>query len=281
MPYAKRRYSKRQPYSRRTAATKIARAYRKKATSKVFTAKVNRVIARKTETKMRSAQICNNAQVYGAGLSLPGSLTSYGLCIANIWHHMTVAQGTSQQQRIGNSINPKSLRLSGVVKSNQFASSTNNSTLGFELHMILYKYKTANTGDPSRIVSLTNNQAGAIDGTAQRSLLPWNKDEYIIKKHRVFKMRCMPVHANIAEVPPSSDPVALAVNPQPSSYTAFQRFRVTVPTPKVLKFGDGQDTPHEQCSLGFYVVDGSGNSLAASQTRATVYCDATLRYTDS
>ena len=100
------------------------------------------------------------------------------------------------------------------------------------------------------------NTTGAVTYELMNSLYPWNRDSYIIKKHRVFKMRPL---AQVTSV--STDHNALA-NPQYSNAPAFQRFVQNIPISKKLIYADQNTTPsNDWVGVAFYIINGDGTNL--------------------
>lgn len=292
MPYGYRRarspyrrvggYKRRAPSTNRYAsATKIQRVFRRKAARKVFTRRVNSIVSRKMETKIRTIQLMNQQDIWGAGLSTVGTITQNGHLIPNLFDSLVLNQGLTDQNRIGNETQTRSLRLRGFVKSKPYNNSTNTSFFPLELHMIIFKKKASADGNPDNLKSLANTTTGPIDGSAQNTLLPWNKDLYTIYTHKVWKLRSIPAIVS-QTVGATND----AVIPNPgygaSTNPSFVRFSVKVPCPKKLKFNDGLNKPtNSYLSVGFYYIDGSGDALGALQKRAAVSMDMVYSYADA
>ena len=110
-------------------------------------------------------------------------------------------------------------------------------------------------------------------GTVLNSLYPYNKDKYIIRKVRVFKMR--PLNSGI-----SATSSAL-LNSQQSNAPAYRRFVETIDIHKELKYNDQSNVPaNDWCGVSFFVINGDNSALANTQIRALCSMDAVLRYKD-
>jgi hypothetical protein len=59
----------------------------------------------------------------------------------------------------------------------------------FELHMVLYKYKQSNVYADNTLKIYPGNTTGPIDSTIINSLYPYNRDQYQIKKVKIFKLK--------------------------------------------------------------------------------------------
>ena len=249
-------------------------------------ARVNQIINKKTETKLRTYTWANDVIISGGGLSLTGSLQSeYGMILPNLQDLIPLTQGTTQQTRVGNEITPKTLNVKGLIYSQPFDSKTNNSPLPFEVHLILYKYKQDPiTNDPIKIKQLNSDATGPINGSALVDMCPWNKDQYVIYKHRIWRLKPNPAYTILTD--PGTPPALPLIDPINSSFGSqtnrfFERFSLNIPIPKKFTYGDGLSTPSNfRMGLGMYIINGDGKAVAYNQVRAKVDLRATLYYTD-
>jgi len=285
---ARRSYRPRGGYRRRassttrnSAAKKIQRTYKRRAARKVFARRVNAVVTKKLEKKTRFVPWCNQQLIWGNGLSTVGIATQNGHLIPNLFD-FTISQDVTDAGRVGNEVLTRSCTLRGFIRSEQHNNATNNSTMPFEVHMILYRKKNdILNADPSTIKQGLANNSVAIDGTAINSLYPWNRDLYTIYTHKVWKMRALPVASTVVTTQ-TQDAVVFNPGTGACDNPAFRRFSVKCPCPKKLKFTDGVYKPvNAHLACGFWVVDGSGQQLATSQKRASVYMDLVYTYSDA
>lgn len=230
------------------------------------------------EKKYRSFTLANEAPIKGGGLDSG----SKGFCIPNLYSVMPLQQGTNNQQRVGNDINVKKLNLRGFIKAEMY-STTNNSSLPFEVHLILYKAKKDPTGVPNYLKSLQNNTQGPITGQVANDMQPWNHDQYLIKKLRTWKFKSPPyaTHTDIAGTSVTQPGFIFGSEYGSSTNVHFQRFSINVPTPKKLVFKDGSNVvENDWIGIGLWVQNGDGASIAATQVRASLYMDGAIYYTD-
>ena len=292
MAYARKR-------TRKTVAPKRRRAVRKPRVTKAVKNYVARAVRKTEEVKQKT---CYPVSMYntddyqhitGGGLGMPdvsGQDAQNGYLIPNIWSSaakLSPEQGTMADQRIGNRVKPLSLVMRGFIKIMAYNPQSNHSELPFEVHCLVYKRKSFANGDPANLVIGTSGKPTVIDGTAECSLLQWNKDEYIIYKHRVWRMRQpTSMHADapfrMTDSNVGTGTVAANINTGRASNPFFKRFAMRLPTPKFLRFNEGQTAPvNAALSVGFYIINGDGKELGADQVRCTLFMSQTLKYTDA
>jgi len=236
-----------------------------------FNDRVRRVIHGEAETKEKVVNIFSQSNIHGVGLDATVSPAN-GLTQSNILQVLAIGQGENQEEREGNKIQDCRLRLRGFIQSKEY-SATNTSTYPYEVHMVFFKEKKSIGNDNTQLKQLPNNNTGIVDGTIINSLYPFNKDKYIIRKVRVFKMR--PLNSGI-----SSTSSAL-LNSQQSNKPAYRRFVETIDIHKELKFNDQSSVPdNDWIGVSFYVINGDGQALPSTQVRALCSMDAVLRYKD-
>ena len=260
---------------------------RPKATG-AFAKRVRTVLFKEAETKLKVLTFMDQESIPRSGLQSTNTGKSMdGKNIPNLWgvnldhesgdgktpNFFALARGTEQEQFIGNQISDPVINFRGFVTSKPW-SSTNNSVLPYEFHILVYKNKLSPAvGNPNGILSAPNNELKRITGTASDSMFAWNRDGYVIKKHMVMRMR--PRMKTL-----SNDSVQ---NGDLSNAPVFRRFGFRVKLKKVLKFPDSQtypDDPDGNVSIGMYVLDGSGNALGSDQSRCTVSLVGALRFKD-
>ena len=257
-------------YRRRTPVkpkAKPKRTYRRKAPPKAtFERRVKTVLNKQAETKLKVINLSNDS-ILGTGLQI-GTL---GFTVNNILASVAMTQGTQQGQRIGNQVSNAHLNVKGFVKTMP-NSATNLSLLPFEVHILFYKVKSSIIATSDLLKQYPANVEGPITGHVETTLYPYNTNKYTIKKRLVFKMR--PLSYN------SGTPSSL-INGQQSNAPAFRRFGCKIPISKVLKYSDGGIVPNNDwCAMSAFIIDGSGEPLPATDVRAVVYMDASLRWDD-
>jgi hypothetical protein len=236
-----------------------------------FNKRVLQVINRNSETKMKIVEIFSDQDITGFGMKTVGGATQ-GVSNRNILSTIALAQGTEQEQRIGNEVGSCKLRLRGYVQSNVYSNS-NASLLPFEVHMVVYKRKKSIDNTFDIIKSLPSNTTGEIDNTIMNTLMPFNKDSYIIKKHRVFRMR-----------PPAANTGTNTINAVQSDDPMFRRFQQDINISNTLKYSDQLEVPsNDWVGVLFYVINGDGgiwDGTGTSPQRAKVNMQAVLTYKD-
>lgn len=266
------------------------KSYKRKATSKTkakakpkisLEQKVQAITLKNQEQKLKTFQILDNENTRGTGL-LFGTVTGRrGAYVANILSGTTLnlSQGSNQQERIGNEIHSCKLNIKGFLNSNIVNAASNNSPYPFEVHILFYKRKNSVANDPAEILNYPDNTNGSITGSAATSMLPWNRKDYVIKKHKIYRMKANPVLAT------STQPNALGIeNPSfnAGDYQFFKRFSIDVPIKDKLLFNDQGTVPNnEWVGMGVYCVNGDGTTLLNLQQRCNVNAVATLRYKDA
>ena len=237
-----------------------------------FNERVRKVIKGEAETKEKVVNIFNQSAIHGIGLDKT-TTPPMGLTQTNILDVLSITQGSEQEEREGNKINDCRLRLRGFIQSNAY-SATNTSEFPYEVHMVFFKEKKSILNDNSQLKQLPNNATGIVDGTVLNSLYPYNKDKYLIRKVKVFKMRPLAHLRNDAGI-------TSALNSQQSNAPAFRRFVETIDIHKELKYNDQSDVPaNDWLGVSFFVINGDNSNLAATQVRALATMDAVLRYKD-
>lgn len=283
MKYAASRKSRpRTGYSRKSI---VKRRPRTKATSKIVSI-VKNTLARNVEQKMNVMPLVGNISssiaIPGQGLmASPWSTAGFqpGIFKANVFNGMALGTGVHQDQRIGNSVKTKSLTFRGVVGSLPY-SATNTGQLPFEVHLLWFKrkkYDVAAVVPPSDLKHYATNSLMGVEPTLMSSVLPWNKDAYLIKAHRVFRLR--PLRIGVT---------SNSINPQNSDAPQFHRFHVNIPIKENLIFEDQSIIPsNEWLSFAAYVInsDGTvafdGSTPPQWQERAYMSMDMVYRYTDA
>lgn len=260
--------------SRNTAAKKAVRA----ANTKTFNTKVNKalksmsLIERRQKTVTLSTQITKGSGLITTDQTSP--VTTHGICYQNLFNTMLLNRGDEQGEFNGNKISDVKLNISGVAISQPYNSSTNSSVMPFEVWFVFYKNRDGvqANGKPNDMKQYPNNQVGDIHDIFTTTY-PWNKDQFIIKGVKRFKLR-----AN----PQDTDQNNVYLNSVTSNAPIFRRFNYQVPVAKVLKYGDGENIPtNDYISLGIYVMNGDGENLPPAQARCKIMGSMTMSYTDA
>jgi hypothetical protein len=228
-----------------------------------FEKRVLSVVHRQAETKQKVISIYNNTSITGSGFP------SGGLQVINLPSLLGIVQGVEQEQRNGNEINNCKVRVRGLIESLNYNQTTNNNLFNYEVHMVVFKKKDDPNNNAQALKQLPNNTTGPCDGSLMNTMYPYNKDGYIIKKVKVFRMS--PFLFSVPDSPQLA---------QPNTYL-FKRFVMDIPISKKWKYTDGLGAPsNEWTSIGIYVVNSDGTINTGQTARAQITMDATIRYDD-
>lgn len=251
------------PYTKKPK-TAPRRKYQRKPKSKMtFEKRVMSVVHKQAETKQKVLSLYNNTSISGSGFP------SGGLQVINLPSSMNIVQGTEQEQRNGNEISNVKLRVRGVIESLIFDATNNSNLFNYEVHMVVFKKKDDPNNNALHLKQLPNNTTGACDGSLMNTMYPYNRDGYIIKKVKTFRMS--PFLYNVPDSPQLA---------QPNTYL-FKRFYCDIPVAKKWKYTDGLGAPsNEWTSIAFYVVNSDGTLNTGATSRAQLTMDATIRYDD-
>ncbi len=251
------------PYTKKPKTAPRRKYARKPKAKMTFEKRVMNIVHKQAETKLKVINLYNNQGIQGSGLS-----SGNGLQVANILSSMSVAQGLEQEQRQGNEISNCKLRVRGLIESLPYESSTNPNNYNYEVHMVVFKKKDDPSNSAAFLKTAPGNVTTSCDGTLLNTMYPYNKDLYVIKKVKTFRLQAQFIPALIATA-------------QPNTYV-FKRFYCDIPIAKKLKYNDSLTDPtNDWVSIGFYVVNADGSTQAdTSVIRAQLTMDAMLTYDD-
>ena len=268
------------PTGNKPKAKPRTKTAKKKAPPKMSLDKrIKAISLKQAETKVKTWRIFDAAEPINFGLQV--GTNAKGLLEPNILGGsiFSMAQGTNQQQRIGNSISNCKLNIRGYVFSLPVNGTTNTSVYPYQVKLIIYKLKDAVTGSPNELLQYPNNTNGPFTGDTSTLLFPYNRKSYVIKKVVNLRLKSNP----IASVSTVSDVVGVE-NPAfyGSADQANRFFNFSVPIKDVLQFDDEGTIPsNEWCSFGVCVHNGDGAVITTGrQKRCKVTAFATLRYKD-
>ena len=273
----------------RTRKPPARKAASKKSSKISFDKKVELVLNKNLETKLKVSAVCNHVELPGAGLSdVVGVGSAPGLVFNNLFTSLNLTRGSTQEAFAGNQIDNCKLQVRGFIDSLPYHADTNNHLLPYEVHMLVYKRKknigTGSTvsNDVLKLKTYPNNTCGGVTYEIMNSLYPWNKDGYIIKKHRVFRMR-----PRVAEVE-GGDADHFQINSQMSNAPMFQRFVQDIPINSKLFIPDHEHLPaNEWVGVAFYVINGDGGHCTHGShppywdDRCKVSMDVILKWKDA
>lgn len=264
-------YRTRPGYSKKS----IVKGKKTAATTKMVQIAKN-VVMRNQEQKLFVNTLYSNVSIKGMGIDADPLAGSAGVLRAALFNTLNVQQGTAQDQRVGNSVKTKSLSFRGVICSTPH-STTNTSLLPFEVHLLWYKPKKYTAVTPADIKVKSSNTLGPIEASLINSVYPWNRDKYIIKAHKVFRLRPAP----------ASNTGNSTINGQTSNAPYFHRFHVNIPCAKDMIWEDGVTAPsNDWCGFLAYVINADGSVVIDSGTnqwdvRATLTMDLVYQFTDA
>lgn len=259
---------------------RVARKAVAKARKDNFKSKVLNVMNSQLERKMKTWNVANGVPIKGTGLALGTDGTTRCGAFQSLLDISAgqIAQGTANDQRIGNAIGNVKLSLRGVIYSNVYNASSNNQHVPFEVWLLAFKEKNNKSYNPDKL-KIAPGAVGETELTGEglNSVRPWNKKSYVIKKVRMFKMRCHPEHT----APGATTPL-LNANTSDAGYRLSQRFSMTIPIAKHLKYDDNSNIPtNDWCHFCLYVVNSDGHGLDSTMARARCSIDACLTYSDA
>lgn len=280
---------------KRTIVKKAVRT----AMNKRFEKRVENIIDKQAEVKQKTYVLTKSAvpggaywqYIRGGGLE-SGTVTDNGFVVPNILNSLIIAPGTGSSDRIGLSVNVKELRLKGMIHAMPYSIGGgglpgNTNLSPFEVVMVVYKNKNDVTGSATKLkLDEETNSAIAINSDAYNDMYPWNRADYTIKKVLRMRFKGPPV---AVEEPASSGNYPVFANPiyGDASNKLCHRFNISVPIKKELTWNSpwanaaNKLPQNEWLSVGFYLVNLDGTTPPNTQARATIYLNATLRYTDA
>lgn len=248
---------------------------RKTASTKSMVQIAKNVVARNQEQKLFVHALYQNVGIKGMGIEADPLAGSAGILKAAMLNSLNVAQGTQQDQRVGNATKTKSLTFRGVICANPHGTN-NTSLLPFEVHLLWYKPKKYTAVTPADIKVAGSNTLVPIRHSLINTVYPWNRDKYMIKAHKVFRLR-----PSVASNTGNS-----TINAQMSNAPFFHRFHVKIPVAKDMIWEDGVTAPSNDW-MGFvaYVINADGSAQIDSNnvwdTRASLTMDMVYQYTDA
>ncbi len=257
-------------YRKKPAMAKKAKA---KTTTMSFNKRVLAVVNRGRERKNKVFNLMVDNTIRGSGLTITGQ--GHHGQVADIFAESAIAQGTTQDTRIGNKISNVKLNIRGFVRSNRFDINANPYTVPYEVHILVYKNKLDHQGQFASLKNDINGVSGQVTGDAMNTLRPWNRDMYVIKKHITLKMNSQP------EISSQQQPSVL-INPNSGFNPVMRRFSLDIPVAKTWIYNDGGNIPlNDWCHVAAYVVNGDGVVFANTISRCTISMDAYVTYEDA
>ncbi len=230
--------------------------------------------------------LANNVPVTGAGLNYNGTTLLQGWVSkdgAGIIPLITI--GTAQNQRIGNVVMPKyfdvnySLRAQPTTDAGILAPLTNNNPFrgkAFLVRVIVYRHRYA-IDDFGQAGILEEGGASAdLSGNPQQWMERYNRDEYIIKYSKTFKMAADNHITNNA----GSNFTYIDQMPNNHKSWIYGKIRIKLPSKLIYNDSSSQST---NCAYYMAVVVANENSenITTSQTRVQLSARSYMTYTDA
>jgi len=275
-------YQKKRNYKRKAPKRRVA----KKGGVKALVNQVAKIVLhREAENMINIFQPTQTSpdtrSIFGSGLDN----VSNGRIYPQIIPFITVGSGPGGRK--GNSITPRTFQLRGVVTTNNIypvAGVVGSSTAQcpFYLHMFVYTNKGNIFNNDVSGLMQGGTAAGTslpFDGTLVRSTYPFNRDQYNIIKHRIFKMACAP---QFLLGQSSTTPVSALADGWGNGFKMSHMFKINLPLLKTWKYNDQiTNLPSNQNYWVAYAVVNCDNTVNPITTaRAFVDLESVITYED-
>jgi hypothetical protein len=248
---------------------------------------VNTIVRRQQETKYVSQylQVPDASSILkppssGIGLTTftsaitgPGELYS---CIPQL------TLGSGSYQRVGATVNPVGCRVDMMINAGGYQ---NLNTYDITVHIFVISHKSVKTAMNYSAVPITdlfmqgNGSDAPFDGTIQNTILPINKEAYVLHKHMAIRMNKSDGQTN-----GGLDSSGVPNRPTVGGVTGLIYRSVKVPLPKTLLYNNDTQTYPTNAApflcLGFVRNDDAGTT-APNQRVPGVIARAHLWYKDS
>lgn len=244
--------------------------------SKTLKKQIVRVIKQQSELKTATnLTIADQVSVYGAGLNTPvglGFVSSSSIV-------PLITQGSSEGNRIGNSIRPKWLSLRytlRAVPTTDATSPTNNNPfkgIPFLCRVIVFKHRWAIDEGSQTGILQTGSSSQNLGSTPDNWVMPYNTDEFKILYSKQFKMQALS-HVSSTGV--------LNTENQGTYLQNFIVKRCRIPMPKVLRFNDNNGAAtNEGFFMAVAVCNVDGTVVSNIQTRVQINAESYLDFYDN
>lgn len=255
-----------------------------KSTNSAVAAVVKKEIAKTEEVKcVMNLNMANKLYVYGSGLNYATLSPNQGWCSVG-GLIPTVTQGTASDQRVGNTIVPKKLKVRYSIYANPSTEVGSTGMPGgninpfyglpFIVKVIVFRHRFAiDEASQSGII-----QAGSLNADLGSDIdtffRPFNRDEYIIKYSKTFKMQ-NPRHNLSGTGYTQSGNVGT-----PMDTLIMKTINLDIPK---LYFNDSTGTnANSQWYLAMAVCNQDSSVITSgSQSRINISVESYLYYTDS
>ncbi len=256
---------------------------------KVF---VNKALRQTTELKYASAvSLANNVSVYGSGLLhvagavYPGIGQGPGWCSGPVTPSgliPLVAQGTTESTRIGNRIEPKSLKLRFSLAARYTTDASTPAASGgninpyrgvpFNVRVIVFRHKYANDDFAQNNILQNGATNENLDNTVDDLFKPYNRDEYTIYYSKNFIMET-PQHINV------NGQTTNFISPRSNSFVMKS---LSLPLPRHLLYNDGASTcTNAGMFMAVSVCNTDNTPVPIEHTRVYINAESNMSFTDA
>lgn len=233
---------------------------------------VKRIVNGTEEKKLANFDVAYRQPITGTGFNNNLGAGNYGYT-TTVTIVPPVSIGTSNGNRVGNQITPKSCYIRGVVRALPISAVAGTNAWPNEpFYVRIVIYKTKLNMDLNLNDTILDNGAGSepFDGTLETLLLPYNKDKYVIGATRQFKL----------QAPPGTS--GTLTNQNIGSLPVAKLFKINLPMPKKLTYVDTNPDPSNcRWYMAAGVVNSSGNIAANTDIRANITVESMMHYTDA
>jgi len=226
--------------------------------------------------------LANNVQVYGNGLNYNGvGLLNGWSTIVGAGVIPLVAQGTGQNGRVGNVINPKyfdiTYSLRALPTTDTGTISGNNNPFrakAFLVRVIVYRHRYAIDDFGQQGIMEEGGASADLSGNPQQWLEKFNRDEYIIKYVKTYKMA--------ADNHNTGSPNFTYIDQMANGHKSFVFGKIQMKLPAKLIYNDTLNQP-TNCAyyMAVAVANQDSSAISTSQTRISVSARSFMTYTDS
>lgn len=259
----------------------VAKAINKKNMSNIAKV-VQNVLNKDAEVKVVSnTELANKVKVYGSGLSYAAGGPNQGWVSTVAGLIPPIQQGTTQATRIGNKITPRGLNVRYSIYALPSTDSSTGAGLGgninpfvtlpFRVKVIIFRHRYATDDYSQNGILQTGATTSDLTSDIDSFFRPYNKDEFIIKYSKMFKLQ-PPRHAMTSSYTgQSQDPYAKSM--------VIRNLNIKLPK---LRYNDNTSTPsNAQWYMAVAVCNEDSSVITAgTQSRCEINVESHLYFTD-
>lgn len=281
------KYSKRISTWKNPVDTAVTKAAVKKATETVKKAAVTNIVqkelSKNEEVKMvANIAVANKVLVYGSGLNFGGASPNQGW-VSTGGLIPALSQGFTSATRVGNKVNPKSLKVRYSIYANPTTEVGSTALPGgninpfyglpFRVKVIVFRHRFA-IDEPSQVGIINDGATNSdLSSDIDTFFRPYNRDEYIIGYSKMFKLQ-NPRHnlTGTAFTGQTQEPYTKSM--------VIRQIKLKLPQ---LRYNDAATTAaNSQWFIAFAVCNEDSSVITAgSQSRITVNVESYLSFTDA